>query len=522
MIRRALMQISIPSRVTTTAGWLLLAPRVAAAFSSHAPSLIVAPLPSFAIHSVLTRACNTQYSFRIMSSSSSLAGSSNANGADIPLSPTKWSYLLSNTNPTSNKIYWAHATDLFPPLTPTAHKGSHGRIAIFGGSEKYTGAPYYAAQSALHAGIDLATVFCANEAAVPIKCYSPELMVQGVYSVADLDALLQEENALLEELEQCKHQNEVEVNESDVLATMEKLEQQQLLIQNELKNNDDDKMEVLVERLANMKRVEENLCQLRERRDVAVNVIVDTITDMFPTLHALCIGPGLGRHPLVFLAVEKVIQKAMARDLSLVLDADALFMLSLTEYRSLLKDLHGYERCVMTPNSMEMKRLDKSTAAGDDNADEKKYDSSSIIVQKGHVDKIIQGDKIMQCEEEGGLKRSGGIGDVLAGTISAFMAWNAVLEMKSDGSISGSSAVNGRTGAMQQPQHYNQQRQFASWAACVAVKRATRVAYQTKRRAMSAMDVIGEIGQVLDGMESGLALEISNQVEQEKSKSLQG
>ena len=281
-------------------------------------------------------------------------------------------------------------------------------------------------------------------------------------------------------------------------------------------------MEVLVERLANMKRVEGKLCQLRERRDVAVNVIVDTITDMFPTLHALCIGPGLGRHPLVFLAVEKVIQKAMARDLSLVLDADALFMLSLTEYRSLLKDLHGYERCVMTPNLMEMNRLNTSPAAGDENADEKKYDSSSIIVQKGHVDKIIQGDRTMQCEEKGGLKRSGGIGDVLAGTISAFMAWNAVLEMKSDGSISRSSAVNGRTGAMQQPPHYNQERQFAAWVACVVVKRATRVAYQTKRRAMSAMDVIGEIGQVLDGMESGLALEISNQVEQEKSKSLQG
>lgn len=31
------------------------------------------------------------------------------------------------------------------------------------------------------AGADLAYVFCAKEAAMPIKAYSPELMVTGVY-----------------------------------------------------------------------------------------------------------------------------------------------------------------------------------------------------------------------------------------------------------------------------------------------------------------------------------------------------
>jgi len=96
----------------------------------------------------------------------------------------------------------------------------------------------------------------------------------------------------------------------------------------------------------------------------------------------------------------------------------------------------------------------------------------------------------MKCEEEGGLKRSGGIGDVLAGTISAFMAWNTILETDSDD-----------IDATKKQQH----RIFACWTACVAVKKATKAAYDKKRRSMSALDVSGEIGNVLDDIEQGLA-----------------
>jgi len=36
-----------------------------------------------------------------------------------------------------------------PALTADLHKGQCGRIAVLGGSKEYTGAPYYAATSAL-------------------------------------------------------------------------------------------------------------------------------------------------------------------------------------------------------------------------------------------------------------------------------------------------------------------------------------------------------------------------------------
>lgn len=52
-----------------------------------------------------------------------------------------------------------------------------GRIAVFGGCEDYTGAPYFSASSAALFGCDLTHVVCARDAANVIKCYSPNLMV---------------------------------------------------------------------------------------------------------------------------------------------------------------------------------------------------------------------------------------------------------------------------------------------------------------------------------------------------------
>ena len=76
------------------------------------------------------------------------------------------------------------ARRIIPPLSFKVHKGSMGRIGIIGGvpclfstpgafvslflslflgSPEYTGAPFYAGQSALKFGADLAYVFCAEQ-----------------------------------------------------------------------------------------------------------------------------------------------------------------------------------------------------------------------------------------------------------------------------------------------------------------------------------------------------------------------
>lgn len=66
---------------------------------------------------------------------------------------------------------------LLPILSHNLHKGQSGRIGVIGGCEEYTGAPYYAAISALRAGADLVYVFCFKSAAPVIKSFSPELIV---------------------------------------------------------------------------------------------------------------------------------------------------------------------------------------------------------------------------------------------------------------------------------------------------------------------------------------------------------
>uniref|UniRef100_A0A4W5K1K3 ATP-dependent (S)-NAD(P)H-hydrate dehydratase n=1 Tax=Hucho hucho TaxID=62062 RepID=A0A4W5K1K3_9TELE len=70
--------------------------------------------------------------------------------------------------------------NIVPPLTSKKHKGQDGRIGIIGGCQEYTGAPYFAAISALKVGADLSHVFCTKDAAMVIKSYSPELIVHPV------------------------------------------------------------------------------------------------------------------------------------------------------------------------------------------------------------------------------------------------------------------------------------------------------------------------------------------------------
>ncbi|KAM3127891.1 hypothetical protein pb186bvf_020009 [Paramecium bursaria] len=66
---------------------------------------------------------------------------------------------------------------IIPKLEKFRHKGQNGRIGIIGGSEEYTGAPFYSAISSLKGGGDLAYIFCSKGAAIPIKSYSPECIV---------------------------------------------------------------------------------------------------------------------------------------------------------------------------------------------------------------------------------------------------------------------------------------------------------------------------------------------------------
>mmetsp|Transcript_15726 Transcript_15726/g.44071 ORF Transcript_15726/g.44071 Transcript_15726/m.44071 type:complete len:431 (+) Transcript_15726:92-1384(+) len=294
------------------------------------------------------------------------------------------------------------------PLSSKSHKGSSGRIGVLGGSAQYTGAPYYAAMASLKAGADLAFVFCAEEACLPIKCYSPELMVTSIYSASKFDELV---------------------------AT------------NQLESDEANKL---------------------------VNKMVKKVTRMMNRLHVLIIGPGLGRCPLVFTAVTQIIREARSQGIPLVLDADALFLL--TQEESYQNGLFHEPNCstpyILTPNVVEYNRLVESMPAED-------YWKDAIICKKGAVDEIVHAASSaepLRCSEAGGLKRSGGIGDVLAGTTGTLVAWNQIMSQQQ----------NADTTSKDLP--------LACWSACCFVKQATGRAYKVHGRAMTAPDVLDSLG----------------------------
>jgi ATP-dependent NAD(P)H-hydrate dehydratase len=84
-----------------------------------------------------------------------------------------------------------------------------GRIGVIGGSVDYCGAPYYSAVSALKFGADLSWVFCSQSSAIPIKAYSPELMVTPFY----------DENAFGSNLTSTEQEQQVCVLRLEVLLT---------------------------------------------------------------------------------------------------------------------------------------------------------------------------------------------------------------------------------------------------------------------------------------------------------------
>ena len=322
------------------------------------------------------------------------------------------------------------------PLSATSYKGSSGRVGILGGSARYTGAPYYAAMASLKVGADLAFCFCAEEAAIPLKSYSPELMVTPVYKAAEFDKAVRRQR-----------EKKLIVTEDD--------------------DDDDD----------------------NEQTRQLVEQMVEEVCSMMDKMHVLVLGPGLGRCPIVLEATAQIIQRAQSQyHLPLVIDADALFLLTLPKYRD-SNLLSNDSSVILTPNVIELKRL------RDSGHNAETLPERCLIIEKGAVDIIRPATttsttitststttttRMMVCGEVGGLKRSGGIGDILAGTCGTLVAWNRNLSNR------------GKATYDDLP--------LACWTACCFVKRSTKKAFDRHRRSMTAPDILQELGPVIDEM----------------------
>lgn len=90
-------------------------------------------------------------------------------------------------------IEWLHSASmmtLLPLRLCSSHKGHHGHALMVGGSVGMQGAIQLASDAALRVGAGLVTVGTAVEHSDGLNVARPELMVQGLTSSADLQALL--------------------------------------------------------------------------------------------------------------------------------------------------------------------------------------------------------------------------------------------------------------------------------------------------------------------------------------------
>jgi len=265
-------------------------------------------------------------------------------------------------------------------------------VAVFGGCILYTGAPYFAAISALKCGADLVHVFCEKEAGTVIKTYSPELIVHPVldteYGMEEIDSWL-------------------------------------------------------------------------------------------PRLHCIVLGPGLGRNQSMLGRISLILEKVKSFNVPIVIDADGLW--HLTTNPNILK---GYRKAVVTPNAMEFSRLVKTILCKDvpPNVlpDPKLVAELSTalghvtVVHKGAHDIISNGLYTETCDAVGSPRRCGGQGDLLAGTLAAFLIWSLAHHQQHNCPAPGPEVI-------------------AAWGACRLARGCAAQAYNQCGRSMTTTDLISQI-----------------------------
>ncbi|WVZ13210.1 hypothetical protein V8G54_017740 [Vigna mungo] len=246
-----------------------------------------------------------------------------------------------------------------PALDPTRHKGQAGNIAVIGGCREYTGAPYFAAISALKIGADLSHVFCTKDAAPVIKSYSPELIVHPV----------------LEESYSVGEENKRSIT-SKVLAEVDKW----------------------------MERFNCLVVGPGLGRDPFLLPLSTIFNSTFAQYCQDC--------------VSELIRHARQSNIPIVIDGDGLFLVT-----NNLDLVRGYPLAVLTPNVNEYKRLVQKVLSSEVNDVDAPQQLLSLakkiggvtILRKGNSDLVSDGDTVKSVSIYGSPRRCGGQGDILSG-----------------------------------------------------------------------------------------------------------
>ncbi|CEL01261.1 Putative YjeF domain protein [Aspergillus calidoustus] len=243
--------------------------------------------------------------------------------------------------------------------------------------------------------------------------------------------------------------------------------------------------------------------------------LASPIISMLSRLHALVIGPGLGRDGVTLKVVLEVMKEARSRSIPFVLDADGLLLA--TENPDLVK---GYKECILTPNVNEFSRLAKAlgidvpslaqitSSVGDDKTSQEAEACEKLsnalggvtIIQKGPHDVISNGVTSIVSDIQGGMKRSGGQGDTLTGSLGTLMGWRAAYHDKLWDSGEEENSKEAQSKADVQAELESDKRMspattllLVAWTGSAITRECSRRAYKAKGRSMQASDLTDEV-----------------------------
>lgn len=326
------------------------------------------------------------------------------------------------------------ARTIVQPLRTSFYKGQAGKVAVFGGCEDYTGAPFFASHSAALVGADLSHIFCEKQAAPVIKSYSPDLMVHPyLYELLNPQVYEFAPKKMWEDLRKKPLKEAVLGPDMD---------------------------------------------------EVIEKYILPAIVKSLERIDIFIVGPGLGRDPLMLRTLLRVIQEIKVANKSVILDADSLFLLCMQS--DLVK---GYEKAVITPNVVEFARL--CDAVGIDNKDS--VDTARelseklggvCVVKKGEKEVIVKGQHTLANDMAGSLRRVGGQGDTLTGAMATLILW---AEHYSEGFWTAEAEDNGL--------NRDESVILACYAACALVRRASNKAFAKYNRAMQTSNIHEFLGE---------------------------
>lgn len=287
--------------------------------------------------------------------------------SELPPSTNQLPGDMSSTAPTATKMspttkeILGQVRQMIPPMLEKFHKGQLGRVGVIGGSEDYTGAPYFSAMASARLGCDMSHVICTPTAAQVIKTYSPNLMVHPLmrssptgntnpsYSSSDSDA----------------------------------------------------------------SQVAKGIISMLDRLHV---LVIGPGLGRDPLMQETC-------EHVIRAAREKKLPMVLDADALLLVQKDpslvkgynlAVLTPNVVEFGRLTKAL-GVDEAVQAAGEEKGESARVEALA--------KALGGVMVVQKGREDRLSDGRVTMKVDLEGGKKRSGGQGDTLTGSIATFLGW---------------------------------------------------------------------------------------------------